>query len=224
MSTVPKSVVACAAAVGGCACLAGRLPKRYVVGLLSAAVATSWGLDGQHFVRIALGDLSRFLFRRRRPVLEADRVSYRVWPSDVDRNAHMNNAKFLRVANYARRTFWASCGVWRAAFARKANLIVTATSVRYRRELRLFAKYDVVSQLKYWDDACFYTEHRFEKDQFVHAVMYCKYRVVGATPSELLRAVSCDTTRPDLPPDLDAFLAYDRLSSAALRPPSTVTK
>lgn len=184
-------------------------------------MATSWGLDGQHFARIALGDLARFFFPRRRAVLEADRVSYRVWPSDVDRNAHMNNAKFIRVANYARRAFWASCGVWRAALARKANLIVTATSVRYRRELRLFAKYDVVSALKYWDDACFYTEHRFEKQNFVHAVMYCKYRVVGASPSELLRAVNCDATPPDLPPDLAAFLEYDRRSSAALRPKRT---
>ena len=58
-----------------------------------------------------------------------------MWPQDVDRNAHMNNAKFLRVGNYCRRSLWAKCGVWDVCLSaepHKVNLIVTATTIRYR--------------------------------------------------------------------------------------------
>lgn len=82
-----------------------------VAGLMSAVVA-SHAMDVAHFVRVALGDWSRAVTRPVRQimlgpehggdagVLDVNVAWYRVWPQDVDRNAHMNNAKFLRVGNY----------------------------------------------------------------------------------------------------------------------------
>ncbi|KAJ8598278.1 hypothetical protein CTAYLR_006002 [Chrysophaeum taylorii] len=231
MSLPPSRIALSASLLGGCTWLAAmRLVKKSrVAALLGAGVAVTLGMDGAHFVRMALGDLSRVLRRLpRRSVLEEDRARFRVWPSDIDRNGHCNNAKFVRVANYARRSFWARCGAWAECLRHepKVNLIVTATTIRYRRELKLFDSYEVVSRLRYWDAKCFYTEHRFVKDDFVHAIQHVKYRVVGSgpikTPADLLRAVSSDTF--DSPPSLDAmpelqaWIQYDAASSAALRP------
>lgn len=235
MSTPPRAVVACAAAVGCTTYLVTRRSEKQGV-FLALSVAATLGMDGSHFVRVALGDLSRYLFPASPPrsVHGEDRARYRVWPCDVDRNGHMNNAKFLRVANYARRSFWSSNGVWRVCLERtpRTNLIVTATSIRYRREFKLFDTYEVVSRLRFWDEKCFYTEHRFEKDGFVHACQLVKYRVVGGTPADLIKAVepsassssgtvddNSASTPPDLAtmPELQAWIDYDTKSSVALR-------
>lgn len=224
MSTPPRSIVACAAAVGCTTFLVTRRSDKQGV-FLAVSLAATLGMDGSHFVRVALGDLSRFFFPKpRRSINEADIARYRVWPCDVDRNGHMNNAKFLRVANYARRSFWSRNGAWRECLSRtpRTNLVVTATSIRYRREFKLFDAYEVVSRLRYWDEKCFFTEHRFVKDGFVHACQFVKYRVVGSTPADLLRAIdpSADTAAsPDLAemPELQAWIDYDAKSSVALR-------
>uniref|UniRef100_A0A7S3JQF6 Thioesterase domain-containing protein n=1 Tax=Aureoumbra lagunensis TaxID=44058 RepID=A0A7S3JQF6_9STRA len=229
MASPPAQIVLFGSFAGTATALGSLRVGRHTAAIgLGLVVAIFCVADGSHFIRVALGDLSRFLWRRKqRSLKEEDRAKYIVGPWDVDRNKHMNNAKFIRIGNYARRSFWANAGVWNVALANRVNLIVTATTIRYRRELRLFTSYQVISRLIYWDDKCFYSEHKFVVNNFVHAVQLVKYRVVGGQatmrmPRDLLSAVDPGLLKEGPPslesmPELKAWIEYDHLSSIALR-------
>jgi hypothetical protein len=70
-------------------------------------------------VRVLVQDVRHLLCERSdAAVLAPDRRLYRCLPVDIDQNGHMNNAKFLRVLNYSRRSFWQRNGVWRHCLRR----------------------------------------------------------------------------------------------------------
>ena len=219
--------------------------RRGADGALAAAVgalAAAHVVNLPGFARDLALRLRLALARRRRGVHEADAMRARVLPSDIDRNGHMNNARYFAATNFARRRFWELNGVWRACRRRGANLIVSAQSVRYRRELRCWAAYEVVTRLVHADDKerSFFVEHRFVREGFVCAVQLVKYRIVpmrarggggsggddATTPSALLLAVAdspdearfVDDVAAAPPPDLAAWIEYNARSSAALRP------
>eukprot|EP00448_Togula_jolla_P020664 CAMPEP_0170581346 /NCGR_PEP_ID=MMETSP0224-20130122/6986_1 /TAXON_ID=285029 /ORGANISM="Togula jolla, Strain CCCM 725" /LENGTH=236 /DNA_ID=CAMNT_0010904467 /DNA_START=53 /DNA_END=763 /DNA_ORIENTATION=+ len=235
MSVPPRAALLAAGAIGAAAYTTARLLLKrrgeaslaaQSLSVATACLAAAHAVDAVHFLRIAIQDVACKL-QPRAKISEADKVSYRCWPPDVDRNSHMNNAKFMRVLNYARRNFWMRNGMWDFVRMRspRANMVVTASTIRYRREIKCYMRYNVVTRLVHWDNACFYLEHRFEGllDGFVLAISYVKYRLVAADkpePAHVLAALDPDFaegyTGP--PADLVAWIKYDELSSAALRP------
>ena len=136
----------------------------------------------------------------------------------------------MRLLNYARRNFWSRNGCWAHCTSRQpqANLIVTASTIRYRREITAFESFDVVTRLVTWDSTSMYVEHRFLRpsDAFVLAISLVRYRLLcedkALTPARLLATVDPtidpDAAPPETPPELKAWLEYNSLSSSALRP------
>mmetsp|Transcript_4535 Transcript_4535/g.7614 ORF Transcript_4535/g.7614 Transcript_4535/m.7614 type:complete len:243 (+) Transcript_4535:78-806(+) len=191
-----------------------------------ALLARVWALEFNGLLRI------RLLHKHIPSVLESDTMRFRCWPSLLDFNMHMNNANYLRLLNYARRRFWSRNGCWACCVSRtpRVNLIVTASTIRYRREILAFEVFDVVTRLVTWDTNCMYVEHRFVRpsDSFILAVSLVRYRVVcsdkGLTAGQLLSTIdvtalpNANAIAPPKPPELEAWLAYDRCSSNALRP------
>lgn len=252
MSTPPRSVVLTATAAFGVGHLVARRTLAVPAALPFAAAALLVGhtVDVANFAIMMQIDCNSTIQRWRgvkaASVLDADRMRFRCWPALIDRNNHMNNAKYVRVCNYARRRFWQRNGVWQfcSQLAPQANLIVTASTIRYRKEIGLFDSFDVLTRLLSWDTSCLYLEHRFLRpsDGFVLAVCFVKYRLVGdalashpngplpaptsgvakdLAPATLLAAVddACASLEhaPPMPAELEAWLEYDRLSSGALR-------
>ena len=197
---------------------------------VSAAIA-AYTVDVAHFARVFAVDVESALARRSglRPVREPDVMRFRCWPALVDRNAHMNNAKHLRLFNYARRSFWQRNGGWQYVLGHspRANLVVSASTIRYRKEIRLLDPVDVRTSLVTWQDKSLLVEHRVLRpsDQFVLAICYVKYRLIceaSLSAASFLAAVDATVDASEPPPptpaDLAAWLEYDNLSSAALRP------
>jgi acyl-CoA thioesterase FadM len=133
-----------------------------------------------------------------------DTMHCMVNPCDIDRNGHMNNARFLRELNFSRRTYFFKYGLWPIVKKQQRNFFVVAQTIRYRRELRVWDKYVIRTKIIGCSDAqdCFFVESRFEnRDKFVNAIHYCKYKLVGdkkkdsnssvdeIKPSELLTKV-----------------------------------
>ena len=175
MATPPRSAVLAAVGAGTAAALAAQLLGRRGAAVWAGLATAALASDAIHFLRVAVLDLAHALRRApRASVLDAHVTSYVCWPADVDRNAHMNNARYARVLNFARRAFWKRNGVWAHCMARspRANMVVVGASIRYRRELPCYERDDVTTRLVHWDAAAFYVEHRFIRraDAFVLAV------------------------------------------------------
>lgn len=182
----------------------------------AAGLAACCAVDLPQYLTLATIELAA-RWRRRSAQLDTltDDFAFVVSPRAVDRNAHMNNAEYLRLTNVARRRLLARSGVWAylradAQFSKTRgraplNLVVTAQAIRYRRELRLLRRCRVQSRVVWADDdRSFFIEHRFVAHGFVHALQLVKYRLVGhgsdgggapdhggggVTPSELLARV-----------------------------------
>lgn len=103
-------------------------------------------------------------FRRRARVQPTDEVStpFRVWPTDLDLNRHMNNGKFLSIMDLARVDLMLRSGL--APAIREAGLypLVASQSIRYRKSLGLFTRFSVRTRVIGWDDKFIYLRQVFE--------------------------------------------------------------
>lgn len=194
--------------------------------LIAASLAAAHAFDATHFFRIFVQDWCNARNLKKNSVVDTDKVEYRCWPTDIDRNGHMNNAKFLRALNYARRSFWSRNGGWDFVTRRtpKANMVVTASTIRYRREIRCWMVYNVATRLLHWDGQNFYLEHRFEnpEDGFCLAVCFVKYRLISedkASAASVLGVLDAAVRdwSPTPSPELAAWISYDELSSKATK-------
>jgi acyl-CoA thioesterase FadM len=106
-----------------------------------------------------------------------------VLPVDIDRNGHMNNFRYIRELNFARRHFFVSSGLWSYLQAQKLNLVVRTQTIRHRKELHCWQRYTIRTRLLGWSeiDKSYYLEARFEIDGFVHAIHHTKYIIIRQT-------------------------------------------
>ncbi|CAM9138520.1 unnamed protein product, partial [Ectocarpus fasciculatus] len=92
----------------------------------------------------------------------------------------MNNAKYIRHLNFSRKYLWRKLGIWQYVSKVDWTMVLMAQSIRYRRELKLWNRYEIVSRLACYVDAecSFYIESKFMKGNFVHAIHWAKYRPI----------------------------------------------
>ena len=160
-------------------------------------------------------------------------IRCRVWPSDIDWLGHMNNAKYARKLEWARLIYVIRSGVGRAMRKLGVSWGFGGVSIRFRRELRLFAAFYVTSTYAGCDNATrsFYIEHRMETrdadgNVFVHAHAVSRMvfkRGQKVQPSDLASHLGwCDpSNKEELPPIIKSLAAFDSASSAMLRKEGT---
>lgn len=110
-----------------------------------------------------------------------------VLPNWIDRNKHMNNARYIYELNFVRRQFFQKLQLIPLLNSYQCNLILQSQSIRYRKDLKLWQMFIIEIRIIDWNDAdaSFYLESKFldAKTKFVHAIHYAKYRVVLSTTS-----------------------------------------
>jgi acyl-CoA thioesterase FadM len=95
------------------------------------------------------------------PGVAESRLSLITLPNDLDLNMHMNNGRFLTICDLSRVDLFIRSGLVGAMRKYKWAPIITEHTMRYKRPLRLFQKFEVVMQLTHWDDRNFYMSHQF---------------------------------------------------------------
>lgn len=86
-------------------------------------------------------------------------VSYhRCWPQDIDQYIEMNNGRILTILDLGRTALAQRVGLLRALTLNRWGLTVAGNSVMYRKRIRPFAKFRVVSKCVGWDDKFMYLE------------------------------------------------------------------
>lgn len=138
---------------------------------------------------------------------------------------HMNNARYLREIDLARIEFALRTGLWQELRRRGGVLFTIANSVRYRKFVRTFSRFEVQTRIVYWDDVSIFFEFRFvsKADGFVRAIVHNRQRVVGCGAEELMRTLIGAKTaegayqKPDCPIDIHHWIQSNLMSSASLR-------
>jgi acyl-CoA thioesterase FadM len=173
------------------------------------------------FLWVRLIGLLLFRDRQRVDVLATTRLRLRAWPTDLDLNGHVNNGRYLMLADLARIHWFLRTGVMRTALRQRARPLVGDAMAKFRRDLRLFQSFEIHSRLLGWDERWGFLEHRFVRDGRVIAVVAIRGMFRGPNgpldPGQLLGSLNKPTTSPPLP---EWLLTWDRGSeqlSAMLR-------
>lgn len=183
-------------------------------------------VDLPYFFRTTFSYVSATCFKK--PLRATDTAVYTSVCLTTDLDVyltHMNNARYLREIDLARVEFLLRTGIWRELRRRGGLLFTIANSVRYRKFVRTFSRYEIRTRIVYWDDVSIFFEYRFVStaDRFVRAIVYNRQRVVDCSADELMRTVIGAKTadglhqRPECPIEIHHWIQSNLMSSANLR-------
>tara|TARA_Y100001960_G_scaffold323056_1_gene400731 strand:+ start:123 stop:575 length:453 start_codon:yes stop_codon:yes gene_type:complete len=130
----------------------------------------------------------------------------RVWPNDLDTNAHMNNGRYLTLMDLGRFDLVTQCGLISTVLKRKWFPVAGGVMVRFDRPLHAFEKIILNSSIIGWDQKWLY---------FRHDIMTGTKRAARATARGLFRTRGRSVATDEL---LDA-IKYD---GPHLPPPESV--
>lgn len=89
------------------------------------------------------------------------RLSFRCLPTDVDTNLHLNNARYMMLADVGRIDIFLRSGLIGLARARRWAPMMGGLQSVYIREIRLWKRFEVVSTVDTWDGTQVIGSHRF---------------------------------------------------------------
>ena len=137
-----------------------------------------------------------------------------VLPSDMDLQLHMNNSKYLREMDFGRILFFMSSRFYEKLKTLGGNLVVGASTIRYRKSLQLWQRFVLKTRILCWLGDALYVEQRFvrRKDGFVCAVALLKMSTMGVPVDRVLERLCVDSCQsPPFPPEVESWAqAIDR--------------
>ena len=92
------------------------------------------------------------------------RLAFRCLPSDVDRNIHLNNARYMMLADVGRIDIFLRSGMFRLCRQRGWAPLMGGLQTAYVREIRLWQHFEIVSTFETWDETQLVGRHRFLLD------------------------------------------------------------
>ncbi|MBP2303481.1 thioesterase family protein [Azospirillum picis] len=154
---------------------------------------------------------------KRIDLLGASALRFRVWPTDLDINMHMTNARYFSVMDLGRTDLMIRAGLGPVILNKRWQPVLGGATVRYRRPLRPFQRFTLVSRVLCWDEKYIFIEHRMESRKGLAALAVVQGAFVGRSgvvpPAEVLAAIGSDAASPPFP-DAAAALRGQGLSTA----------
>ncbi|HIY25193.1 MAG TPA: thioesterase family protein [Candidatus Brachybacterium merdigallinarum] len=130
----------------------------------------------------------RARLRHRLDIWDTSHVSFRVNPSDLDVQRHMNNGRYLTLMDLGRMDLMIRSGFWKRITAQGWYPVVAGQSITYRRSLQLGERFDLASRVLGYDDRWIYMEQVFRRDGAVvaDAIVRARFlrRAGGSVPIE----------------------------------------
>jgi acyl-CoA thioesterase FadM len=140
---------------------------------------------------------------KRAPLLAPTRIRLRVWPNDLDLNFHVNNGRYLSLADLGRIDYFIRSGLFELARRERAFPIVGDAIAKFRRDLKLFETFEIESRMLGWDHKWGFMEHRFIKNGRVIGVVAIRGVFRSSTgpldPGVFLAGLNLDHPSPPLP-------------------------
>jgi acyl-CoA thioesterase FadM len=142
-----------------------------------------------------------------------------VLPSDIDAFLHMNNAKYMKEYDLGRINFIGRLGLDGLLTKPGVVCVMNGASIRYRRSMKLFQRFNVETRMVAWDSQAFYFEQRMVTPEgFVTSILLCKFALRGISTEEVFRElVTDDPVSPDISPELSLWIQSVSASSDKLK-------
>jgi acyl-CoA thioesterase FadM len=142
-------------------------------------------------------------------------LELRVLPNDLDLNGHMNNGRYLTIVDLGLVTYFVRSGFIRLCFARRWRPMGGGSIVYFRRGLTLLQRYNLRFTLVAWDEFWTYCRFEFVRGGEVCATGFVKGAAAGrgglVRCAEIYPALGHHNSSPQMPEDLVAWVAADRL-------------
>ena len=154
------------------------------------------------FIRLAK---EMFIHRRAAslPILGTHISYHRCWPQDLDVFMEMNNGRILTILDLGRTVLAQRAGLIATLKKENWGLTMAGNSVRYRKRIRPFVRFKLVSQTLGWDARFIYLEHTIwiNDECAVQALM--RAAVINkdgiVTPDKIINALGQKVKSPPLP-------------------------
>jgi len=114
--------------------------------------------------------LATGLFKPRLGLFDECRLAFRVWPNDLDVNLHLTNSRYLRAMDLGRWDYGMRARLWRQMARRRFFPLLGSATLRFRKGLDPFQRYELRTRLVAWDEKWLWFEQRFRVGDAVHAV------------------------------------------------------
>lgn len=151
---------------------------------------------------------------------DASRLTFRVWPHDLDLAGHMNNGRYLSIMDLGRLDVMLRSGLWREALRQRWTPIASGISIRFSRELRPFQPFRLETRLLCWDTTLVVMEQSFfiiggpRNGQIAARALfkgglYNRTERKFVTIAELMQRLGISAVSPPPSDDVAAFLRAD---------------
>ena len=149
------------------------------------------------------------------------RLNFRVWPLDLDTNLHLNNGRYLTIADLGRADLLTQTGLWRNVLREGLLPMLSGSAIRYRRELKPFQAFTLESRIVCWRATTFVMEHRFvttgkDGSQVTAAIalvrggLYSRKQRQFVPAARLVEMAGYSGPSPEFAPEIEAFLAVEQ--------------
>ena len=147
-------------------------------------------------------------------------MTFRVWPTDLDLSAHMNNGRYLTIMDLGRLDFMVRTGLWRPLLRHRWTPVASSIVVRFRRELLTFQKFRLETHLVAWAEASVVMEQVFifasgsrQGEVAARALfkggLYDRRARTFVPVTRLMEELGVFAESPPPGPDIEAFLKAD---------------
>lgn len=164
------------------------------------------------FIRLAK-ELIKFRNAPRIGLLDAHISHHICWPWDLDPWVELNNGRTLTLYDLGRLPLIVRTGFVPALKARKWGITVAGNSTRYRRRIRMFNRFTMVSRVIGWDQRFIYMEQSMWRRGECCNHMLIRTAVTSdkgiVPPAEVMNAVDLTGDSPTLPGWVQAWIEAD---------------
>ena len=103
------------------------------------------------------------------PRFTVSRLKLRVLPNDLDLFLHVNNGRYLTLMDLGRLHIVMRSGLLKVMRERQWHAAASAVEIRFRRPLKLWQRFELVTEVVDWDEYWILFEQHFESGGKVYA-------------------------------------------------------
>ena len=165
------------------------------------------------YFRLLIAILRNFFKPRIHP-MQSTVMEFQVMPWDIDAFGHLNNGRYLQIADVARVGWLTRTGILQLALKKRWGALLGGNCVRYCKTLKPFQRFQVTTRILSWDDRWIFMEHRFNrKDGALVAVSYARAALrsknTWVTTEEISESICPGIERPEYPEAVKLWLKTD---------------